>query len=258
MLEQIQNKLAFAEKVNATSMKEFNSSIVKKSSKTANQNCDDSRTESEVDTDEEMSKKGNSDDKSKNLFDEYELDDLTGVKDNKFTSVVPSDKPAAHKVSNNNNADKTQSDAMKDLIKDDDLYGKDWADEKMEKLIDKIYCKKSEYDLAKTLSSQATHVARRLITGVFKPSGYLTATYTGQAPRAHKSEKPALQIKPLNEIARNEIVDFALQLATNKGWKTRKGVPHTRSEIERAMSQRVGELKRSHELEKKNIKNPTG
>lgn len=51
-------------------MKEFNSSIIKKSSKTANQNCDDSRTESEVDTDEEMSKKGNLDDKSKNLFDE--------------------------------------------------------------------------------------------------------------------------------------------------------------------------------------------
>ncbi|XP_044595662.1 uncharacterized protein LOC123272725 [Cotesia glomerata] len=130
-------------------MKEFNSSIVKKSSKTAKQNCDDSRTESEVDTDEETSKKGNSDDKSKNLFDEYEQDDLTGVKDKKFKSVVPSDKPAAHKVSNNNDADKTQSDAMKDLIKDDDLYGKDWADEKMEKLIDQIYCKKSEYNLAK-------------------------------------------------------------------------------------------------------------
>lgn len=47
-------------------------------------------------------------------------------------------------------------------------------------------------------------------------------------------------------------------MATNKGWKTSKGVPHTRSEIERAMSQRVGELKRSHELDKKNNKNQTG
>lgn len=113
-------------------MKEFNSSIVKKSSKTKKQNCDnDSRTESEVDTDDETNKKINSDDESKIFFDDYEHDDLNGDKDKKLKSVVPSDKPAVHEVSYNNNADKTPSDARKNLIKDDDLYGKDWADEKI-------------------------------------------------------------------------------------------------------------------------------
>ena len=72
--------------------------------------------------------------------------------------------------------------------------------------MDQIYCKKSEFDLANSLSSQATHVARRLITGVFKPSGYLNATFTGQSARAQKPDQQPMHVKPLNEVARNEII----------------------------------------------------
>ncbi|XP_074097716.1 uncharacterized protein LOC141526578 [Cotesia typhae] len=116
----------------------------------------------------------------------------------------------------------------------------------MVKLIDRVYCKDSELSLTKSISSQASHVARRLITGVFKPSGYLTSTFTGQAARAHKKlENPATAVKPLNEVARKEIIDYALQLARVKNW-TMNGMPQTEKYIERAMSQKIGELKREH------------
>jgi len=74
------------------------------------------------------------------------------------------------------------------------------------KLIDKVYCKGSELAPALALSSQATHLARRLIVGVFKPSGYLNATFTGQASRAHKNKKTEISVKSLNEVAKNEIL----------------------------------------------------
>lgn len=77
----------------------------------------------------------------------------------------------------------------------------------MVKLIDKIYCKASELAPALALSNQATHLARRLIVGVFKPSGYLNATFTGQASRVHKNKRETENpVKSLNEIAKNEIL----------------------------------------------------
>lgn len=77
----------------------------------------------------------------------------------------------------------------------------------MVKLIDKVYCKGSELAPALALSNQATHLARRLIVGVFKPSGYLNATFTGQASRAHKNkQKSENPVKSLNEVAKNEIL----------------------------------------------------
>lgn len=76
----------------------------------------------------------------------------------------------------------------------------------MIKLINKVYCKKSDYDLIKSMCSQASHVVRRLIPGVFKPSGYLDATFSGQAPRAHSNKEKPVQVKPLNNLAKTEII----------------------------------------------------
>lgn len=76
----------------------------------------------------------------------------------------------------------------------------------MVKLMDKIYCKETEYKLCKCLCSQASHVVRRLITGVFKPCGYLDATLTGQAPRAHLQEGKSAPVKALNAMAKDEII----------------------------------------------------
>ncbi|KAM0729175.1 hypothetical protein ACS0PU_004529 [Formica fusca] len=109
-------------------------------------------------------------------------------------------------------------DGVDDLLADaSDLFGKDWPGEKMVKLIDKVYCKGSELAPALALSNQATHLARRLIVGVFKPSGYLNATFTGQASRAHKNKhKSENPVKSLNEVAKNEILDYAMERAKKR------------------------------------------
>ncbi|XP_074097827.1 uncharacterized protein LOC141526662 [Cotesia typhae] len=125
----------------------------------------------------------------------------------------------------------------------------------MIKLAGETYCKSRDYDLAISASTQASHLVRRLITGVFKPSGYLQATFTGQAPRAHKIKDPK-QIKPLNITAKNAIIDFALKVAQDNNWKNKKGIATTREELQHVMTQRLGELKRSAELNKKKD-NPT-
>ncbi|XP_044589170.1 uncharacterized protein LOC123268281 [Cotesia glomerata] len=133
---------------------------------------------------------------------------------------------------------------------DPDLFGKDYPDDKMTRLVGETYCKSRDYDLAISASTQASHLVRRLITGVFKPSGYLKATFTGQVPRAHKVKNPK-EIKPLNITAKNAIIEFALKVAQDKNWKNKKGVATTREELQHVMTQRLGELKRSAELNKK-------
>lgn len=76
----------------------------------------------------------------------------------------------------------------------------------MEKLIAEIYCKASVLATAKSCSSQATHLARRLIEGVAKPAGYLNRTITGQAGRNMKKNVNAKNVKGFNFTARSEII----------------------------------------------------
>ncbi|KAH0553358.1 probable ATP-dependent helicase PF08_0048 [Cotesia glomerata] len=153
-------------------------------------------------------------------------------------------------VVNKTSPDEETTEKISDDCNDSDLWGKDWPGEPMCKLMNKIYCKETEYRMCKSLCSQASHVVRRLIPGVFKPSGYLTATLTGQAPRAHVQEGKLAPMKALNSVAKNEIIDFALALAKNKKWMTPKGVPQTREQLASVMSQRIGELKRADQLKK--------
>ncbi|XP_057340242.1 uncharacterized protein LOC130677491 [Microplitis mediator] len=136
-------------------------------------------------------------------------------------------------------------------VNDPDLYGKDWPEESMIKLISQVYCKKSYFDSIKSLCNQASHVVRRLIPGVFKPSGYMNTTFSGQAPRAHKGQGKPAQVKALNDTAKNEIIDFALKIAAEKNWTGRNGIPQTREDLKKVMSQRIGELKREIEINNK-------
>lgn len=55
------------------------------------------------------------------------------------------------------------------------------------------------------MCSQASHVVRQLVTGVFKPSGYLNATFSGQAPRAHAGQGKPAGVNSLNPTAEKEI-----------------------------------------------------
>ncbi|XP_057323635.1 uncharacterized protein LOC130666538 [Microplitis mediator] len=191
-------------------------------------------------------------------------DDLSDLQDSsgnqinletsKLSSVSDDDKKensSPNTTFNDLHVNSVTTESHTDSNNDPDLYGKDWSEEPMIKLMNKIYCKKSEYETCKSLCSQATHVVRRLITGVFKPSGYLDATLTGQTPRAHHQEGKVAPVKALNSVAKDEIIDFAIALAKAKKWVTPKGVPHTREQLASAMSQRIGELKRTHLANKK-------
>lgn len=72
--------------------------------------------------------------------------------------------------------------------------------------MDRIYCKEKEYKECSRQCTQASHVVRRLITGVLKPSGYVDATLTGQASRAHPQEGKLTSVRAFNTAAKNEIV----------------------------------------------------
>ncbi|CAG5090628.1 Protein of unknown function [Cotesia congregata] len=203
----------------------------------------DFNSATESDTDDSLSNVN--DQKSSDVLETSENDEsrheskiLKGGTNNKENN--------AHNIT----ADKTSPDEettekIIDDCNDSDLWGKDWPGEPMCKLMNKIYCKETEYRMCKSLCNQASHVVRRLIPEVFKPSGYLTATLTGQAPRAHVQEGKLAPMKALNSVAKNEIIDFALALAKNKKWMTPKGVPQTREQLASVMSQRIGELKRA-------------
>lgn len=47
------------------------------------------------------------------------------------------------------------------------------------------------------------------------------------------------------------ITDYAMERAKKKGWITKDGLPQTRKEVRTAMSQKIGELKRKYEENKK-------
>ncbi|XP_057332923.1 uncharacterized protein LOC130672387 [Microplitis mediator] len=248
-LEKAGKKLALTEESNVTASPKSQPLIGKKSlgNNGKSTSVNDSRTESEDTSDGSVSD-----------FDDSDIDEdsLLGGKNYSPDEKIDGEENVQIDPKETE-TDESKVKRDKD-VEDDDLFGKNWPEEKMVKLMKQVYCKQSVFDLAKSLSSQASHVARRLITGVIKPSGYMDSTFTGQAPRAHKplGQQEPLKVKPLNEIAKNEIIDFALACAEQKGWKNRKGVAQTRCEVERAMSQRIGELKRCNNENTKVLNKP--
>lgn len=72
--------------------------------------------------------------------------------------------------------------------------------------MDRIYCKEKEYKECSRQCTQASHVVRRLIPGVLKPSGYVDATLTGQASRTHPQEGKLTPVRAFNTAAKNEII----------------------------------------------------
>lgn len=60
--------------------------------------------------------------------------------------------------------------------------------------------------MAKGSAKHVTHMARRLIEGVFKNEALLNCTFTGQAPRAQGKERQAQKVVPLNYLAKNAII----------------------------------------------------
>ncbi|XP_075165265.1 uncharacterized protein LOC142237758 [Haematobia irritans] len=80
---------------------------------------------------------------------------------------------------------------------------------------------------------------RKLLEGVFKRNVLKKATLTGQPPRAQGLERQLEPVFALNYRAREAIVDFSFWVAKERNWE-----PQSKKGVERAMSQRLGEIKR--------------
>ncbi|XP_075151180.1 uncharacterized protein LOC142225289 [Haematobia irritans] len=111
--------------------------------------------------------------------------------------------------------------------------------EKMICIGNNIYCRAIIHNMALGTSHKASHVARKLLEGVFKRNVLKKATLTGQPPRAQGLERQLEPVFALNYRAREAIVDFSFRVAKERNWE-----PQSKKDVERAMSQRLGEIKR--------------
>lgn len=64
-------------------------------------------------------------------------------------------------------------------------------------------------------STLATHVARRLIDGIFIPEAVLQCTFTGNAPRAHGKARQSEKVQCLNSAAKDAILSKLIFLTVN-------------------------------------------
>lgn len=78
-----------------------------------------------------------------------------------------------------------------------------------------IYCRGKTFNYAIGTSRQATHLARRLIAGVFKPEVIATCTWTGQAPRAQGKGRQSEAVVPLFHKGKSAIIGKQIILKYN-------------------------------------------
>lgn len=73
-------------------------------------------------------------------------------------------------------------------------------------LQDNIFCKKRTYDYATGSSTIASHLARRLLEGIFKQEAILKSTFSGQSPRAQGRERQQENVECLHNQAKQAII----------------------------------------------------
>lgn len=78
-----------------------------------------------------------------------------------------------------------------------------------------IFCRNTILTGARAASRKVTHLARRLIPGVYTPAALKIGTLTGQGPRAQGDERLKERVLTLNQEARDAIIGefFLLMLS---------------------------------------------
>lgn len=93
------------------------------------------------------------------------------------------------------------------VLKINEFLHKLFTFSQMVHLSDGIYATETSYNYAKGGGSfLASHVARRLMSGVFKNEILLKCIFTGTAPRAHGKEKQLQPVQGLDSTAREVIL----------------------------------------------------
>ncbi|XP_036138959.1 myb-like protein X isoform X1 [Monomorium pharaonis] len=121
----------------------------------------------------------------------------------------------ATKSNNNDNStsdnNKDEADKENDMFvlpddSTDQLFGKNCPDDKMMLLMSEIYCQKRVLMSAIASSLKPSHLARRLLSGVFKPEALLRCTITGQSVRSLGKTRYEEKFDCLDPIARDAII----------------------------------------------------
>ncbi|XP_011883712.1 PREDICTED: uncharacterized protein LOC105570870 [Vollenhovia emeryi] len=98
------------------------------------------------------------------------------------------------------------NEVFEDPDNDSQLFGRDYSGDKMIHLRNGIFCRKKNYDLALGSSHRASHIARRLLEGVFKQEILIKCTFTGQTPRSLGKERLTEEMFCLHDRAKNAII----------------------------------------------------
>lgn len=69
-----------------------------------------------------------------------------------------------------------------------------------------VLCRQKIYDSATGSSKEGTHLARRLIDGVFTQDHLLRCTYSGQPPHAQGKERMQQEVLTLNNTGKKAII----------------------------------------------------
>lgn len=98
------------------------------------------------------------------------------------------------------------------------LYGKNYDGDVMVHIGNDIYCRRNVMEMAMGSSHRATHVARKLIEGVFRRESVLHLTLSGLPARAQGKQRQNVRVFMMNLTARNAIVDYAQKLSRRRKW----------------------------------------
>ncbi|KAK3918490.1 Putative BEN domain-containing protein B1, partial [Frankliniella fusca] len=113
-------------------------------------------------------------------------------------------------------------------------------------LMNGIYCDARELTSAIQASREMTHMARRLMVGVFKVEEILNCTFTGRRPTAAGADQViGKKIDPLHPGAILAILKYSKVTAKSRKWPIlRKKDLHT------VITQKLGEMKRTYRKQK--------
>ncbi|CAH2085709.1 unnamed protein product [Euphydryas editha] len=126
-------------------------------------------------------------------------------------------------------------DQLDELDDDSQLFGQNHGN--MFHIGHGIYCKTKICQLAAKSSSAATHVARKLLEGIFREETLIKCTISGKPPPQGK-QRQLLPVVPMHSRAKKAIIEYSIQLAKKNKW-----TPRTLSQIETSIAQKLVEVK---------------
>lgn len=166
----------------------------------------------------------------------YQLE--TSIFDETLKRNFPQKQPSRQILKHNGENYESDDDEFDDLDEDEQLLGPNFGNDSMVHLQKNIFCKKRILQYALSNSSQATHIAHKLLEAVFKKEALLKCTLTGQPGRAQGKERQQEAVVPMHRRAKNAIIQYSKTIAEKRQWTV-----NSTADIKKSMGQRLVEIK---------------